>query len=229
MSCCFHTLIKLYAELLARLKIVVVASSALSNHGEKYVRGSYSQNQILQKSRPVPSEPVMLDSEELYASAIAVSPLGSRPPIAYWNKLSGWGWSTGAMKEMAKQCRQAGVSFAAGQVNELIIENGDVRGARTKDGTMYRASKLVVLAAGSWSPAILPELAENLTATGQVLATLQLTPEEAERYTLTVSCWACLLCQTSNTKWDSYLFFLHSLFILTWNRVSTASHQIKTT
>jgi len=166
---------------------VVVASSALGNHGEKYVRGSYSQNQVLQQSRPTPSEPVMLDSEELYASAMAAAPLGSKPSIAYWNKVSGWGWSTGAMKEMAKQCRQAGVSFAAGQVNELIIEDGDVKGARTKDGTIYRASKLVVLAAGSWSPAIFSELAANLTATGQVLATIQLTPAEAGQYSKTVS------------------------------------------
>jgi sarcosine oxidase/L-pipecolate oxidase len=91
------------------------------------------------------------------------------------------------MKEMAKQCREAGVSFAAGQVNEFIVEHGDVKGARTKDGTVYKASKLIVLAAGSWSPAILPELANNLTATGQVLATIQLTAEEAQRYSQTVS------------------------------------------
>lgn len=160
----------------------MVASSALGSHGEKYVRGSYAQNQVLQRSRPVPSKPVMLENEELYASAMAVSPLGLKPSIAYWNKVSGWGWSTGAMKEMAKQCREAGVSFASGQVNELIIEDGDVRGARTKDGISFKASKLVVLAAGSWSPAIMPDLASNLTATGQVLATLQLTAEEAERY-----------------------------------------------
>lgn len=165
----------------------MVASSGLGNHGEKYVRGSYKQNKILQESRPIPSEPVLLDTEELYAAAMAATPLGTKPCLAYHNKVSGWGWSTGAMKEMAKQCRAAGVSFAAGQVNELIIEDGDVKGARTKDGKEYRASKLVVLAAGSWTPAILPELANNLTATGQVLATIQLTPEEAKQYAHIVS------------------------------------------
>ncbi|KAK9895454.1 FAD dependent oxidoreductase [Cystobasidium minutum MCA 4210] len=161
---------------------IVVASSGLNSHGEKYVRGSYSQNKNLQESRTVPSAPILLDTEQLFADAMAISPLGEKPCIAYHNKVSGWGWSTGAMKEMARQCRQAGVSFAAGQVNELIFEDGDVRGAKTKDGKVYRASKLVILAAGSWSPAIFPELAANLTATGQVLATIQLEPEEAQKY-----------------------------------------------
>jgi hypothetical protein len=170
---------------------VVVAASGLGEHGEKYVRGSYLQNTILQQSRPIPSAPLMLDTEELFEKAMAATPLGIKPSIAYWNRVSGWGWSTGAMKEMAKQCRQAGVSFAAGQVNELIIEDGDVKGARTKEGKLYRAARLVVLAAGSWSPAVFPELGDKLTATGQVLATIQLTADEAFKYSKTVS--SCLL------------------------------------
>lgn len=86
------------------------------------------------------------------------------------------------MQAVASECRRAGVSFAVGQVNALVFEGGDVRGARTKDGTTYRAQDLVVLAAGSWSPAILPELSGKVTATGQVVATIQLEPEEAKLY-----------------------------------------------
>jgi glycine/D-amino acid oxidase-like deaminating enzyme len=88
---------------------------------------------------------------------------------------------------MAQKCREAGVSFAAGQVNQLIIENGDVRGARLKEGEEYYADDLVILAAGSWSPAVFPELKDAVTATGQVLATIQLTAEEADEYSRTVS------------------------------------------
>lgn len=148
----------------------------------------------------MPSQPIMMDTEEAYASAMTASPHGPKPPIAYWNKAAGWGWSTGAMKEVAKECRAAGISFAAGQVNELIIEDGDVRGAKTDDGTTYRASKLVVLAAGSWSPAIFPELASHLTATGQVIASIQLTPEEAERYAKTVRVFLSRSRRHSATK-----------------------------
>lgn len=198
---------------------VVVSSSALGNHGETYVRGSYTQNQALQKARPAPSEPVLLDSEELYATAMAATPVGTKPSVAYWNRVSGWGWATGAMKEMAKQCREAGVSFAAGQVNELIVEHGDVKGARTKDGTVYKASKLVVLAAGSWSPAILPELANNLTATGQVLATIQLTAEEAQRYSQTVSPQE-IFCYTVTVTYNSLDCYSPSLSI--WKQGFTA-------
>lgn len=82
---------------------------------------------------------------------------------------------------MYRKCRNAGISFAKGQVNSLIIEDGDVRGARTIDGQDYRA-KLTMLAAGSWSTSIFPELKGKVTATGQVVATIQLTHEEAKQY-----------------------------------------------
>jgi sarcosine oxidase/L-pipecolate oxidase len=127
----------------------------------------------------------MLDTQEQFAEAMGS--IGAMPPMSYWNKRSGWGWSTGAMKELAKACGEAGVHFEQGLVNGLIIEDGDVRGARTNDGRVHLASKLVILAAGSWSPAVFPEISEKLTATGQVLAKIQLTSEEAARYAKTVS------------------------------------------
>lgn len=164
-----------------------MASSAVGSHGEQYVRSSYKNNRNLQSKRAKPLEPKLLENDADYREAMASDKIGKRPPVAYLNRFSGWAWSGGAMKDMAKQCREAGVSFAAGQVNELVIRDGDVKGAKTQDGIVYEATKLVILAAGSWSPAILPELGQTLTATGQVLATIQLTAEEALQYARTVS------------------------------------------
>jgi len=86
------------------------------------------------------------------------------------------------MQALAQRCRDAGISFTQGQVNKLVIEDKDVIGAETKDGRVVRASRRVVLAAGSWSPAIFPELSDKLTATGQVLATIQLDASEASKW-----------------------------------------------
>ncbi|CAD6565718.1 MAG: hypothetical protein CYPHOPRED_005922 [Cyphobasidiales sp. Tagirdzhanova-0007] len=164
---------------------IVVAASALGGPGESYVKRSFEQQQRLHETGRSSAVPKMLSDDTLFASAMAATPAnrtGKRPVAAYRNGASGWAWSRGAMDALFQKCRDVGIRFAAGQVNSLIIEGSDVRGARTMDGREFRAEELVVLAAGSWTPAILPDLTRKLKATGQVLATIQLTQEEAEVY-----------------------------------------------
>ena len=191
------------------LLIVVVAASALGGPGESYVKRSFEQQQRLHETGRSSAVPKMLSDDTLFASAMAATPAnrtGKRPVAAYRNGASGWAWSRGAMDALFQKCRDVGIRFAAGQVNSLIIEGSDVRGARTMDGREFRAEELVVLAAGSWTPAILPDLTRKLKATGQVLATIQLTQEEAEVYKRIVrsffffgghnnpQLWPCSLC-----------------------------------
>ena len=175
---------------LSFISAVIVASSELGSHGEAYLTGSRNTQQALFEAGRQESGPVDLQSDESFEAALGLKTPRhgvTRPPLAYSNKASGWADSRGALDTMAQKCREAGVSFAAGQVNQLIIENGDVRGARLKEGEEYYADDLVILAAGSWSPAVFPELKDAVTATGQVLATIQLTAEEADEYSRTVS------------------------------------------
>lgn len=139
--------------------------------------------------------PKMLDDDASYTQAMGVkaidstqqSVLATRPPFAYLNTTSGWAHSTGSMQALASRCRAAGVRFETGQVNALIRENDEIKGVELSDGRKIYSRGLVVLAAGSWSPAVLPELSSKLVATGQVLATIQLTREEAARYADIVS------------------------------------------
>ena len=128
--------------------------------------------------------PLSLRNAEDYAKALNTPQAvqGAAPPHAYLNPLSGWAWSGGAMKAVAAECRAAGVRFVDAQINSLIIENDDVRGAVAADGRQFRGSKLTMLAAGSWTAAIVPELGDLLMATGQVLATIQLDDKEREMY-----------------------------------------------
>ena len=172
---------------LSFLPTVIVASSELGSHGEAYLTGSRNTQQTLFEAGHQESGPLDLQSDETFEAALGLKAPRqgvTRPPLAYSNKASGWANSRGALDTMTRKCREAGVSFAAGQVNELVIENGDVRGARLKDAEEYCADDLVILAAGGWSPAVFPELKDAVTATGQVLATIQLTAEEADEYSL---------------------------------------------
>lgn len=132
----------------------------------------------------------MLDTDANYLSAMKVSSadlVGEKPGIAYYNNQSGWSAARDSMVAVVDKLRHLGVRFEAGLVKRLLFENGDVCGVQCSDGREFRADKLTVLAAGSWSCAVLPELRQRLTATGQVIATIQLSPEEAALYADAVS------------------------------------------
>jgi glycine/D-amino acid oxidase-like deaminating enzyme len=161
------------------------------------VKASFDLLEQLCKSGVTPAPPVKIDSLVGYRAALRASPevnIGSLPPLAYFNGHSGWSAARNAMLAVAAKCRTLGVRFQAGLVDSLIIETTasgirDVRGARLTgpDAAEIRASELVVLAAGSWSASIFPELATDVLATGQVIATVEVTPEEYEQYKSAVS------------------------------------------
>lgn len=163
------------------------------------MRKSYSEQSKLYSSGRSATPPRLITSQKEYDSAllgdVSSSPLsdkeeveiGPAPPVAYWNRNSGWAASGDAMKALYKRCKSAGVSFAQAQVSNLLIEDGDVRGAVAEDGREFRSEGLTMLCAGSWSPMIFPELGKGIVASGQVLATIQLTEQEAARYSKTVS------------------------------------------
>ena len=113
------------------------------------------------------------------------------PEQAILNTCSGWADASGSMHALHKRVKALGVTFAAGIVARLIEQDGDIKGAEMQDGRMFTAKRITILAAGSWSGTILPELRSILKATGQSLATFQLTPEEVERYRDCVSSVIC--------------------------------------
>ncbi|KAF7351164.1 DAO domain-containing protein [Mycena sanguinolenta] len=61
---------------------------------------------------------------------------------------------------------------------------GKTTGVRCGDGTVFDALELVVLATGSWTGSAFPDLPMGniFQATGQCIAMVQLTPEEADAY-----------------------------------------------
>lgn len=101
--------------------------------------------------------------------------------VAYFNGGSGWTACRAAMDAMCARVRAAGVSFKTGTVSTLLYEGeGPARkvvGAKVGDEIVK--ADLTIVAAGAWTSTLLPEFAEDLIATGQVVATIQLDPAEA--------------------------------------------------
>ncbi|KAK8864583.1 hypothetical protein IAR55_001833 [Kwoniella newhampshirensis] len=105
----------------------------------------------------------------------------------YFNPIGGWAEAGRAVEVGLKRVRQMGGTIRAGaEVTGLIKDGKKVLGVALKNGEELRGD-LVVVAAGAWTPALFasPGVAARLppiVATGQSVATLQLTPEEVEQY-----------------------------------------------
>lgn len=110
---------------------------------------------------------------------------GFRETVGYFNGNCGYTTARSAMDSLCLRVRQAGVTFKEVEVTKLLYEGigeeRDVVGVLTKGGQVLRGD-LVVLAAGGWSASLLPELGQELLATGQVVGTIQLEEHEMEDY-----------------------------------------------
>ncbi|KAJ3996585.1 FAD dependent oxidoreductase [Lentinula boryana] len=115
----------------------------------------------------------------------------SFPPISlsndtrgYLNHDGGWVDAGKATLLLTKKVISLGGKLILGKrATRLIRKEGTTQAVGCDDGTIVEAS-LVVVAAGPWTPSIFPELDynDNSLATGQGLAMVQLSEEEAMIY-----------------------------------------------
>lgn len=153
--------------------LVLVADSG--RQGEKYVKESFEN-----------VKRIMSHDEE------AVKVLGSKETIekfmgtgggsgewGYVNVRSGWADAEASMRWLRSRVEATGrVYFEQGEAKSLLRDGKQVYGARLKDGRELIAD-LVIVAAGAWSGALV-DLRGRATASGQVMAYLDLTAEEQE-------------------------------------------------
>ncbi|GAA5985364.1 hypothetical protein JCM10908_006947 [Rhodotorula pacifica] len=161
---------------------VVVATDA--NHPQAdYVTKSYDLNcksqeatvNKLEKGRGIKS---------LYPSEVETNDFEGA--IAYRNQVGGWAASRDAVVATIDLARSLGVNFLTGEAETLLFrstdpQQPDVRGVLTTDGRYFEAD-VTILACGSWTPKLLPELKEACLPTGQTVATVQLSKDEVEQY-----------------------------------------------
>ncbi len=101
---------------------------------------------------------------------------------AYFNPRAGWAASGRTVAVLANWCRQAGVTIVENEGLESLLEqNGRITGFLSNKGRRYLA-ELTILAAGAWTPALLPELQSRLRAVGQPVFHLQLPPHMLPRW-----------------------------------------------
>lgn len=90
-----------------------------------------------------------------------------RYPDGYFNPRAGWVESGKVVARLAEEARAAGVILLEDMRCGGLLEQGSrVVGVRTIDGSELHADA-VLLAAGAWTPALLPHLAEVMWTTGQ--------------------------------------------------------------
>jgi glycine/D-amino acid oxidase-like deaminating enzyme len=88
-------------------------------------------------------------------------------PDGYLNRRAGWVESAAVVSRVASEARGTGVRIVENTiVRELLPASGPVTSVRTREGAIHSAD-LVLIAAGAWTPKLLPHLADVMWTTGQ--------------------------------------------------------------
>jgi glycine/D-amino acid oxidase-like deaminating enzyme len=88
-------------------------------------------------------------------------------PDAYFNPRAGWAESGEVVARLIAEAKRLGVKVLAGTEVRGLIEDGPrVLGVRTADNREFRAESVIV-AAGAWTPALLPQMNGLMWSTAQ--------------------------------------------------------------
>jgi glycine/D-amino acid oxidase-like deaminating enzyme len=98
----------------------------------------------------------------------------------YVNRRAGWAESRRVMEKLVEVARAAGVRIVEQARFARLVEKGSrVVGVATADDAVHEAD-FVILAAGSWTPTLLPHLSEVMWAVAQPV--LHFAPHDPETY-----------------------------------------------
>lgn len=98
----------------------------------------------------------------------------------YYNPVGGWAESGAVLASEVNRARRAGIGFEEGcRVASLVESAGRTTGVRLASGRELEAD-VVVVAAGTWTATLLPELGDCLRSTGHPVFVFR--PERPERF-----------------------------------------------
>ncbi|GFZ51120.1 hypothetical protein JCM24511_08878 [Saitozyma sp. JCM 24511] len=168
----------------------VLARRAIDEWNKDEWKGIYHQYVV---SGLPESSIKLLQTPEEFVSLLAPSPdIPVNPPgeevRGYHNPVGGWANASAAVNKLYEWLRALGGELVpAADMSELLYttDGRDVRGVKCADGREFTADK-VIIALGSWTashPALRGLMPQGLiVATGQTVAAIQLSPEDAKRY-----------------------------------------------
>jgi glycine/D-amino acid oxidase-like deaminating enzyme len=90
-----------------------------------------------------------------------------RYPDGYFNHRAGWAESGNVVSWLLGRAREAGVRLVEGQTMASLRENGSRVSGIVTEGGEEHAADVVVVAAGAWTPTLLPWLEDALRCVGQ--------------------------------------------------------------
>lgn len=103
-----------------------------------------------------------------------------RYPDGYYNPDAGWVESGNVVQWLLTRARDAGVVLREGEtIQSLLVKGSRVEGVVTDLGSELR-SDVVIVAAGAWTPTLLPWMRDALRCVGQPVYYFQ--PDNPERY-----------------------------------------------
>lgn len=85
----------------------------------------------------------------------------------YFNRRAGWAESGSVVSWLLTKARDAGVRVVEGQTMEALREDGSRVSGIVTDGGEEHSADVVVVAAGAWTPTLLPWLTDVLRCVGQ--------------------------------------------------------------
>jgi glycine/D-amino acid oxidase-like deaminating enzyme len=92
-----------------------------------------------------------------------------RYPDGYFNPKAGWVESGAVLEKLAGEALRRGVRLLEGKIfGRLVDTESRVTGVATTSGEVHRGD-VVLVAAGAWTPALLPYLEEIMWATAQTI------------------------------------------------------------
>jgi glycine/D-amino acid oxidase-like deaminating enzyme len=101
-------------------------------------------------------------------------------PDGYFNPSAGWAESANVVQWLLARARNAGVVLREGEtMRSLLMSGSRVDGIRTDSGDELRADAVIV-AAGAWTPTLLPWMSDAVKCVGQPVYYFQ--PDNPERY-----------------------------------------------
>lgn len=101
-------------------------------------------------------------------------------PDGYYNPNAGWAESANLVHWLLARARDAGVVLREGETMQELLENGPaIEGIVTDSGIELRAD-VVIVAAGAWTPTLLPWMHDAVRCVGQPVYYFQ--PDNPEPY-----------------------------------------------
>ncbi len=118
----------------------------------------------------------------------------------FYHARGGYAESERVVRRLVEQAARAGVAVRAGQTADEFLSRGNrVSGMRTREGETFLADHTVV-AAGSWTPWLMPELQQVMRATGHPI--FHLKPTDPTLFT--APNFVVFTADTSRTGWYGF-------------------------